>query len=115
MDVTNWDDEPVDALSDTIGRQMLNTAALTIARIHLRAGAIVPRHQHENEQVSTVLEGRLRFLVGDEEAEISAGQSVAIRPNVPHEVHALTDALALDVFTPRREDWISGDDQYLRR
>lgn len=115
MELHRWHAEPVERLSDGIGRQMLHTGRMTVARIHLAAGAVVPRHEHENEQVANVVEGRLRFVVGDEEIEVGAGESLAIPSGVPHEVVALEDALVIDVFSPVREDWVRGDDAYLRR
>jgi quercetin dioxygenase-like cupin family protein len=115
MDVVRWADEPVEQLNDLIGRQMLNGDGMTLARITLAAGAVVPDHHHENEQIATVVAGRLRFVVGEEEREVSAGESVLIQRNVPHRVEALVDSVVLDVFTPRREDWLRGDDAYLRR
>ena len=114
MDVRRWRDEPIEQLSPTIGRQMLHTATMTVARIVLRDGALVPRHEHPNEQIATVLEGRLRFVVGDEERIVSAGESVPIAANVSHEVEALADSVVLDVFSPVREDWRRGEDAYLR-
>ncbi len=115
MDVRRWHEEPVEQLNPAIGRQMLHTDRITVARIYLTAGALVPRHQHENEQVANLVSGRARFVVGDEEAVVGAGDSVTIPPNVPHEVEALEDSLVIDVFAPVREDWVRGDDAYLRR
>ena len=115
MDVLRWADEPVEQLSATIGRQMIHTETMTLARVILQRGAVVPRHEHENEQIATVLEGRLRFVVGDEERIVSAGESVPLAANVPHEVEALEDSVVLDVFSPAREDWLRGEDAYLRR
>jgi quercetin dioxygenase-like cupin family protein len=114
MDVKRWREESIEQLSPSIGRQMLHTETMTLARITLRQGALVPRHQHENEQIATVLEGRLRFVVGDEEREVTAGESVPLPANVAHEVEALEDSVVLDVFSPVREDWVRGDDAYLR-
>ena len=114
MEIMRWKQEPVEQLSVGIGRQMLNTANLTVATIHLASGAVVPRHQHDNEQVANVLSGSARFVVGDEEAVVTAGESIAIPSGVPHEVEALEDTVVIDVFSPRREDWINGDDAYLR-
>jgi len=88
---------------------------MTIARIHLRAGAVVPTHAHTNEQIATVIEGRLRFVVGDEETVVTAGESMFVPSAVPHEVEALDDSLVLDVFSPVRDDWVRGDDGYLRQ
>ncbi len=114
MDVLRWQDEPIEALGSGIGRRMLNGEAMTLAQITLAAGAAVPLHEHPNEQIATVLSGRLRFLVADEELEVGAGESVLIPGGVPHRVDALEDSVVFDAFAPRREDWLRGDDAYLR-
>ena len=109
-----WETEPIEPLNDRIGRQMLNGDAMTLARITLAQGAIVPEHSHPNEQIATVLSGRVRFRLGDEELVVDALASVLITGGVPHEVEALQDSVVLDAFAPRREDWLRGDDAYLR-
>ena len=114
MPVQRWLDEPVEELTPSIGRQLVHTSTMTVARIHLRAGAVVPRHEHSHEQVATVLDGSLRFVVGDEEHVLSAGESMIVPGGVPHEVEALADSLVLDVFSPVRDDWVRGEDAYLR-
>ena len=114
METFVWDAEPVEPLNDLIGRQMLNGDAMTLARITLARGAVVPLHSHPNEQIATVLSGRLRFRLGDDERVVDAGASLLIAGDVPHEVEALEDSVVLDVFSPPREDWIRGDDAYLR-
>ena len=110
----SWSETEVEQLSAGIGRQMLNGEAMTLARVILAAGAVVPEHQHDNEQIANVLSGRLRFVIGDEEREVMAGESVLIPAGVPHRVEALDDSVVLDAFAPRREDWLRGDDAYLR-
>lgn len=114
MDVQRWGDTPIEQLSPTIGRQMIHTDTMTLARVVLAQGALVPRHAHANEQIATVLEGRLRFVVGDEEQVVTAGESVPLPAGVVHEVEALEDSVVLDVFSPVREDWLRGEDAYLR-
>lgn len=114
MDVVRWDEEPIEQLNASIGRRMLNGDAMTLAQITLAAGAVVPDHAHPNEQIATVLAGRLRFVVGGEERDVAGGESVLIPGQVTHRVEALEDSVVLDVFAPRREDWLSGDDAYLR-
>ena len=115
MDVLRWSEEPVEQLSATIGRQLIHTETMTLARVLLARGAVVPLHEHENEQIATVLEGRLRFIVDGDERIVAAGESVALAANVPHEVEALEDSVVLDVFSPVRQDWRRGEDAYLRR
>ena len=114
MPIHRWQDEPVEELTPLIGRQLVHTETMTIARIHLAAGAAVPSHEHPHEQVATVLEGSLRFVVGGEERIVSSGESMFVPSGIPHEVEALADSLVLDVFSPVRDDWVRGDDAYLR-
>lgn len=114
MEVRRWGSEPVEQLSALVGRQMVHTGGMTLARVVLGKGAVVPEHRHENEQIATLVEGRLRWRVDGRELTLEAGESLALPPNVPHEVEALADSVVIDVFSPVREDWIRGDDAYLR-
>ena len=109
-----WAELPSDQLSDAISRQLIHGDSITLSRLVLKTGAIVARHHHVNEQITNMLSGRVRFRFDDHEVEVAAGESLQIPSNVPHEVTALEDSVALDVFTPVREDWIRGEDAYLR-
>ena len=110
----NWSQIPEEQLNAVISRQMIHGETMTVARLHLRKGALVPLHQHPNEQISMVERGRLRFVIAGEERIVQGGDMVTIPPNAPHLVEALEDSLATDLFSPIREDWIRGDDAYLR-
>lgn len=102
-------------LNECIERRYISGRYLTVAQFRIKAGCTVPMHSHENEQISLLLEGRALFIVGDSAREVSAGEVVHIPPGVPHEVKALTDIVVVDTFSPRRDDWEQGGDQYLRR
>ncbi len=115
MKLHRWNEIQEEPLNALLVRRVLHTARLTIARLNLKQGCLVPRHSHENEQVSTVESGKLRFIYPGGEIEVGAGESLEIPSGLPHEVIALEDSVVLDLFAPRREDWISGDDAYLRR
>src|SRR5581483_4804528 len=114
MDHYNWSAVPVEKMSATVSRQVIHTGNMTVARLRLAKGAVVPMHQHENEQVSMMESGALRFEVGGREIVVRGGEVLRIPPNVPHMAEAVEDCIATDVFTPQREDWIRGDDAYLR-
>lgn len=114
MQYTSWDKIETEKLSKTITRQMLSGENATVARIFLARGAYVPRHAHESEQFSIILSGALKFIFDDGEAVVRAGEIVYIPSNKPHAAEALEDTVDLDVFSPRREDWIRKDDAYLR-
>ena len=114
MQYTSWDKIETEKLSKTITRQMLSGENATVARIFLARGAYVPRHAHESEQFSIILSGALKFIFDDGEAVVRTGEIVYIPSNKPHAAEALEDTVDLDVFSPRREDWIRKDDAYLR-
>lgn len=114
MNLYRWTELTTETLNPLATRQVIHTGNMTLARLSLKTGAVVPRHHHINEQVTNVESGVLRFEFDDREVVVESGQSLEIPPNVPHAVTALTDSVALDVFTPARQDWIRGDDAYLR-
>jgi quercetin dioxygenase-like cupin family protein len=112
-----WQSMAKEELSPSIGRKMITGERMMIAQIFLKKGCVVPRHQHENEQITYVLEGALRFHLGEggaEEITVRAGEVLTIPPNLPHTAEALEDTLDVDIFDPPRQDWLSGNDQYLR-
>jgi quercetin dioxygenase-like cupin family protein len=109
-----WDGIPVEKMNPLITRQTIHGASITIARLVLKKGAFVPLHAHVNEQISTIESGALRFVVGGNEIVVKAGETLVIPANVPHLAEAHEDCTATDVFTPVRQDWIDGDDAYLR-
>jgi quercetin dioxygenase-like cupin family protein len=109
-----WNDITTEQMSAGIARQVIHAERMTVARIFLSKGAVVPRHSHDNEQVTLLQEGKLKFLFDDGQQVLSAGEVMQIPPDAPHRVEALEDSVAIDLFAPPRLDWIRGDDAYLR-
>jgi quercetin dioxygenase-like cupin family protein len=112
-----WDDMPREKLNDLLERRLVTGERMMLAHVYLKKGCVVPRHFHENEQMSYVLEGALRFWIGEHEKEelvLRAGEVLAIPSNLPHKAEALEDTLSVDVFCPPRQDWLDGSDAYLR-
>jgi quercetin dioxygenase-like cupin family protein len=113
-----WDEIPREQVSPLLARKLLTGERVMLAQVYLQKGCIVPRHQHVHEQLSYVVEGALKFWVGEGEGEerIVGSQEVLQLPsNVWHAAEALADTVVLDVFSPPREDWLAGTDSYLRR
>jgi quercetin dioxygenase-like cupin family protein len=111
----DWSCIPIERLSPLIDRQYVNTENVTVARFFLKKGVTVPEHKHPNEQIAFVLSGKMRFIMDGKSITLSPGETLCIPPNVPHSAEALEDTIDLDVFTPPRADWISGNDSYLRK
>ena len=99
-----------------VERRFLSGERTTVAQIWLARGALVPTHTHKSEQVSYIVEGAVRFKLGEpsDEVTVRSGEVLVIPSNMPHSAEALEDTYDLDLFAPRREDWISGNDAYLR-
>jgi quercetin dioxygenase-like cupin family protein len=110
-------------MNPLLGRQFTSGAHVMVSRITLAKGAQVPLHSHLNEQVAVLLTGQLRFVFYDKaespatptrEVILSPDETLVIPPHLPHEAFALEDTVNLDIFSPPRQDWLSGDDAYLR-
>jgi quercetin dioxygenase-like cupin family protein len=109
-----WMDIEAEQLNPLVTRQYLVGTNTMLARLVLQKGAIVPQHQHFHEQMSHVVEGVLEFELEGKKVEVRAGEVLCIPPHLAHGVVALEDSVALDIFNPPRQDWIDGDDAYLR-
>lgn len=108
-------DMPVEHLNPLIDRQFVAGDRSMLARIILRKGSIVPLHSHDNEQITYVLDGALKFNIEGRELIVRSGEILVIPSNLPHSAEALEDTVDLDIFCPPREDWIRGTDAYLRK
>jgi quercetin dioxygenase-like cupin family protein len=112
-----WDRIPEEPLKGTITRRLVTGERMMIAHVYLKKGDDVPRHSHENEQLTYILQGALQFWFGandERELTVRAGEVLVIPSNVPHRALALEDTLDVDVFSPPRQDWLAGTDAYLR-
>ena len=112
-----WDQVEREELHERLSRRLITGDQMMLAHVYLKKGCVVPKHFHINEQFTYILEGALRFLIGDDGAEeivVHAGEVLHLPANVAHEAHALEDTLDMDVFCPPREDWLNKTDAYLR-
>jgi quercetin dioxygenase-like cupin family protein len=113
-----WSSIPPEQLNPLLTRQFVTGEQAMLSRIQLKKGCIVPRHAHPNEQIVFILSGALRFSVGEEGSAqdyiVRGGEVLVLPGNVPHLAEALEDTDNLDIFAPPRQDWISGNDAYLR-
>lgn len=109
-----WQTIPIEVMNPLVSRQVIHTDRMTFCRISLKKGASVAMHSHPNEQVSFIESGSLRFVLDGTTVIVKAGEILVIPGGKPHSADADEDCVALDAFTPVREDWLRGDDAYLR-
>lgn len=113
-----WADLPAEQLKGGLTRRLITGDRMMIAHVYFKKGDDVPRHAHENEQITYILEGALLFRLGvkgEREVTVRAGEVLVIPSNLPHSALALEDTLDVDIFNPPRQDWLTGTDAYLRR
>jgi quercetin dioxygenase-like cupin family protein len=113
-----WDDLPKEELNPQLARRLISGERLMLTHVYLDKGCVIPKHAHDNEQLTYILEGALRFWIGEDESEVvdvAAGEVLHLPSNLPHKAEALEDTLDVDVFSPPRQDWLDGSDAYLRR
>ena len=113
-----WDDIPLEKVTDEIDRKIINGNRMMLTQVFLKKGSVVPMHSHDNEQLTYILKGALKFWIAEEDSEpivVSAGEVLVIPSNVPHKAEALADTLDVDVFSPPRQDWLDGTDTYFHR
>ena len=112
-----WEEMPKEVLTDTFSRRLITGDRVMLAHVYLKKGSIVPRHSHDNEQITYILEGGLRFWIGEDESQVidvMAGEVLHIPSLVQHKAEALEDTLDVDIFSPPRQDWLNKTDDYLR-
>jgi quercetin dioxygenase-like cupin family protein len=112
-----WEDIPREKLNDLLDRRLVTGERIMLAHVYLKQGCVVPKHSHENEQLTYILEGALQFWLGEDQKEevvVRAGEVLVIPSNLPHKALALEDTLDVDIFCPPRQDWLDKTDAYLR-
>jgi quercetin dioxygenase-like cupin family protein len=113
-----WDAVPIETLNPLLTRQFVTGEQAMLARLELKAGCVVPRHSHPNEQISWIVSGALLFSLGEEDGAedrlVRAGEVLVIPGGLPHAATAIEDTVDIDIFAPPRQDWIAGTDAYLR-
>ena len=117
LEKKTWEQIPTEEVTPEMHRKILWGEKLMIARMKFKDGFHVPMHQHENEQITQVHSGTIRFWFGqdkDQLMDLGPGEMVVIPPNLPHEALMIGDVEETDSWAPPRSDWLDGTDTYLR-
>ncbi len=82
-----------------------------MVEFRLKRGATLPRHSHPHEQTGYLVSGQLRLTIGDESRELGPGDSWCIPGDVPHAAEITEDSVAIEVFSPVREEYLPGQEE----
>ncbi len=102
-------------LSERLGRKVIHGEKVTLAQVFPAKGAVIPRHQHVSEEWGCPLEGTARVEGEGQAVVFRKDELVHVSTNLPHSVTALEDCVIVYVFSPIRQDWLDGKDDYLRQ
>jgi quercetin dioxygenase-like cupin family protein len=105
--VTDWSKIPIEHPHEGIERQMVVGENMMICRFKFVPNLVTPAHEHPHEQMTLVVQGKAKFIVGDEEKIVSAGDVLHFPPNTWHGATMLDEEVVLiDIFSPIREDFL---------
>ena len=102
----NGEAKAVEMVAGVVRRTLAHGSLTSLHELHIDKDAVVPLHTHPHEQTGYVASGRVRFQIGDEQIELSAGDGYSVPGGVEHGVVALEDAVCIDVFSPVREEYL---------
>jgi len=117
VELLDWEQIPMETVNPMMQRQIITGELMTVAKIYFKDGFLVPMHSHHNEQITQVISGLLRFRIGEDgeqTIDVGPGQTIVITANVPHEAPVIGDVVEMDMWAPRRDDWLNQTDDYLR-
>jgi len=118
MNKYNWNQVQEEQVNPQMKRKLIYGEMVMIAKMEFTDGFIVPWHSHDNEQVTEVFEGVLRFWFDNDEqnhTDLLPGDSIIIPRNRPHKALIIGKVVETDTFSPPRQDWINSSDSYLRK
>lgn len=113
----NWDTVPQEEVNPSMKRRIITGKKLMVAKMNFKDGFVI-LHHHVHEQITQVVSGKMRFWFGankEQQMDLEAGDVVVIPSNLPHEALMMGDVVEIDSWSPPREDWLDGTDDYLRK
>jgi quercetin dioxygenase-like cupin family protein len=102
-----WDEIALEKVTEMLSRKIVCGEREMLVQIYVKRGCLVPRHSHESEQMTYVLQGALKFLIRGEEITVREGEVLHIPSGIEHQAEALEDTFELDLFSPVRHDWLT--------
>ena len=79
-----------------------------LTRFHLKAGSLLPSHSHPHEQTGFLISGKMELSIDGDIFQVDPGDCWSIKGGVEHSAKVFKDAVAIEVFSPLREDYLPG-------
>src|SRR4028119_925389 len=105
--VTDWNKVPVEQIAEGIERQMVVGENMMMCRFRFAPFVVTAEHSHPHEQMTLVVQGKVKFIISGEERIVSAGDVLHFPPHNRHGATMLDEEVILiDIFSPIREDFL---------
>jgi len=105
MNRIEWADLPERKLVPGYVGRYAHSDKVTVGRVDIEAGAVLPEHSHPHEQWTAVLSGSLELTVAGHTQVLTPGVLLYIAPGEPHSARALSACQVMDIFHPARDDY----------
>ena len=106
--ITDWDKIPVERVAEGIERQMVVGQNVMVCRFRFAPFVVTAEHTHPHEQMTLVVQGKVRFFIDGVEHIVSAGDVLHFPPHNRHGATMLDEEVILiDIFSPIREDFLA--------
>lgn len=118
LQAINWEDVELEEVNASMRRRIVTGEKMTVAKIYFEDGFVVPMHSHHNEQITQVVKGQMQFIFGGDQPKellLNPGDVVVIPAHVTHQATCIGEVEEIDMWAPRRDDWLDGSDDYLRK
>jgi quercetin dioxygenase-like cupin family protein len=87
-------------------RILAHSTKVMLTEHTLEKGAILPDHKHPHEQLVYLISGEIIIEMNGKQTRVVKGDSFVIPSDVSHKVTTIENSVALDIFTPAREDYL---------
>jgi quercetin dioxygenase-like cupin family protein len=77
-----------------------------MTEFRLAAGSTLPRHAHPHEQTGYLVSGHMALTIAGDRHDVMPGDSWCIPGGEQHGAEVFEDSVAVEVFSPVREDYL---------
>ncbi len=92
--------EGIDLKALTYGKKTL------LSEFKIKKGAVLPNHSHPHEQTGYLVSGKMTLIINGEEFNAEPGDSWCIHGDIEHGAKVHEDSIAIEVFSPVREEYL---------
>lgn len=95
-----------DVLEGIQRRTLVHGDSTLLTEFRLKGGHLLPFHSHPQEQTGYLVSGHMKLTIGEIQYDIQKGDAWIVPGGVEHGAEVIVDTVAIEVFSPVREDYL---------